>query len=205
MPKFVLDRLSCCRDGSFAVIQPLSVQQTAEESSSSGSVHPHLVGNVHASVGASDIEKNVAPQLVPCWSVVMAASETGVSTKYMGPSELLERIQNDFAPQLVPFHSMLVGRDRSLRNGCVYQDKSAMGRSSWTSAGFSGSTSSRPVQVWKYGKDTLEVRLPCRSNIVQDTSQWSQQRSGATPQKVSACIAELIRSASCANPSECTL
>ena len=48
---------SRCRDGSLAVIQPLRVQQTAEESSSYGRVHPHFAGNVHASVRVSGIEK----------------------------------------------------------------------------------------------------------------------------------------------------
>ena len=73
----------CCTDGSLAVIQQLRVQQTAEESSSCGSVHRHFAGDVHASVRASGIEGFVPPllPLLPCWSVVIAASATGVSTK----------------------------------------------------------------------------------------------------------------------------
>ena len=47
----------CCSDGSLAVMQPLWVQQTAEESFSRGSVQPHFAGDVHASVRASDIEE----------------------------------------------------------------------------------------------------------------------------------------------------
>ena len=38
---------SCCRDG-LAVIQPLWAQQTAQESSSRGSVHPHSAGDTRA-------------------------------------------------------------------------------------------------------------------------------------------------------------
>ena len=47
----------CCSDGSLAVMQPLWVQQTAEESFSRGSVQPHFAGDVHASVRASDMEE----------------------------------------------------------------------------------------------------------------------------------------------------
>ena len=55
------------------------------QSSSYGSVHPHLDGNVHASVRDSGIDKaRCAPALaplLPCWSLVVAASGTRVSTK----------------------------------------------------------------------------------------------------------------------------
>ena len=47
---------SCCSDGTLAFIQPIRVQKTSEESSSYGSVHPHLAGDVHASVRASGVE-----------------------------------------------------------------------------------------------------------------------------------------------------
>ena len=57
----------------------------SSQSSSHGSVHPHLAGNVHVSVRASCIEKkDIVPPLVPllpCWSIVIATSEAGVSTK----------------------------------------------------------------------------------------------------------------------------
>ena len=47
-------------------------------------VHPHLAGDLRAGVRASGIEKDlfspIAP-LLPCWSIVIAASESGVSTK----------------------------------------------------------------------------------------------------------------------------
>ena len=50
-----------------------------------GIVHPQLVDDAHASVRSSGIEKeDIDPMLVPllpCWSIVIAASETGVSTK----------------------------------------------------------------------------------------------------------------------------
>ena len=55
------------------------------QSASHGSVHSHLPGDVHASVGASDTEKkDLVPPLVPnlpCCSVVIGASGTVVSTK----------------------------------------------------------------------------------------------------------------------------
>ena len=89
----------------------------------------------------------------------------------------------------------MFGRDRSHRKlRCLPRLGSATGLSSWTSAGFNGSTSSCPAEVWTYGKADVEFQLPCSSNILQDgnrrfgtlrhdhvpnTSQWSQHRSGA--------------------------
>ena len=58
---------------------------TPSQTSPYGSVHPHLAGDVHLSVRASALKKKdfVPPlvPLVPCWSIVIAASEAGVSTK----------------------------------------------------------------------------------------------------------------------------
>ena len=89
---------------------------------------------------------------------------------------------------------MLVGRDRSLRNGSIHQNRSPR----WVGPrGLElvsvGQQALAPAKVWKSGRDRLEVRLPCRSKIVQDsnqrfgtqrlahvpnTPQWSQHRSG---------------------------
>ena len=79
---------SCCRDGSLAVIQPLWVQQTVEESCSCGSVHPHFAGDVHVPVRVASIEKEGS------------------------------------CPNACATCPMLVGRDRSSRNGSTYQDRS---------------------------------------------------------------------------------
>ena len=62
------------------------VQKTADELTSFDYVHPHFAYNVHAPVKVADIgEKGSCPTtrvpLCPCWSVVIAASETGVSSK----------------------------------------------------------------------------------------------------------------------------
>ena len=48
--------VSCCRDGSFAVIQPNEVQQTAEESSFFDNVHPHFACYMHVPVRVAGIE-----------------------------------------------------------------------------------------------------------------------------------------------------
>ena len=76
---------SCCRDGSLAVIQPIWVQKTFEESSPYGNVHVCLVGDVHSPVRASGFEREgfrpTACAIAPMLVVVIAASETRVSTK----------------------------------------------------------------------------------------------------------------------------
>ena len=55
---------SWCRDGSLAVTQPISVQESCEESSSCGSVHSHPAGDVHASFRVSDVEEQFSDRLV---------------------------------------------------------------------------------------------------------------------------------------------
>ena len=48
---------SCCRDGSLAVIPPLCVRPSAEESSSCGSAHPLSAGSAHTPIKISGKEK----------------------------------------------------------------------------------------------------------------------------------------------------
>ena len=81
---------SYCRDGSLAVIQSLWVQQTAEESSMFDGVataHTCAHSTSNACMRPSELltlrKKDLVPPLVllPCWSIVIAASEPGVSTK----------------------------------------------------------------------------------------------------------------------------
>ena len=78
----------------------------ASQPSSHGSVHPRCVGDQHASVRASGIER-----------------ERSCPTAWATPL-------------------VLADRDRSFQNWSVHQHGSAMGRSSWTSVGFNGSTRS---------------------------------------------------------------
>ena len=159
---------SCCRGGALAVIQPLWVQETLgvppmsegvattdtgahptsnastavgkncstahrSQSSPNGSGHPHLAGDVHSPVRACGLLVPPLVILLPCWSVVIATSRTGVSTK----------------------------------------TGSATGRASWTSAGFSESTSSWPctkhvtVEPASIGYEVSELCKKCKK-----TGQW---------------------------------
>ena len=104
---------------------------------------------------------------------------------YMRPSELLAL-------------RLLVGRDHSIRNWSVHQDRGPRWVGPHGPALVSmGQQALAPAEGWKSGRADLEFRLPCstkhvlhsnrfsaihRLDHVPNTSQWSQHRSGAQVQ-----------------------
>ena len=90
-------------------------------------------------------KKNLVPPLVPlfpCWWVVIAASETGASTKIgiRDGSVLVDQCWLQWVNKLLPGKS----GGTNLEFRCLPGQDSAMGRSSWISTGSNGSTSSSP-------------------------------------------------------------
>ena len=94
---------SYCRDGSLAVVQPLWVEKTSEVLGCTRRAmpaptqltllnHPQmaafilflLVIYMRSSEFLSLRNKDLVPPLLPCWSIVIAAGENGVSTKTGG-------------------------------------------------------------------------------------------------------------------------
>ena len=75
--------------------------------------------------------------------------------KYMRPSELLELKKKDLVPSLVPPLSMLVGRDRSSRNGSVYQDWNPRWVGPHGPAMVSMGQQVAPAKVWESGRYIL--------------------------------------------------
>ena len=91
----------------------------------------------------------------------------------MRPSELLALRKKDLVPPLMPLLPCWSVVIAAFEAECLPRQERAMGRSSWSNAGFKGQQALAPAEVRKSGRADLEFRLHCSGEKVETVNRLS--------------------------------